>query len=230
MAGKRLGDAEFGAGLAAELVEEGVFAVVGGPDGDVAVPVNATLGDFPELTGVGVFGEFVEAAVDGHGLGVGGEGNNSGAGVEFYDTDFDFLSEGGGASVLVETRDFAVFFAVGEDGAGEVKKLGEAVNLIHVFEGPGEVFGSEEVVAFFEEEAFAHVFEAVAEGPANADRFFGEGIDLLALGVEGIFGEDPVDLVGGELLREVSLGINGKSWENRGHSYLGWTHFIRACV
>ena len=76
------------------MVEEGVFAVVGGPDGDVAVPGDAALGNFPEELGIGVFGEFVEAdvaPVNRHGLGIGGEGDDAGAGIEFNDADLDFF-------------------------------------------------------------------------------------------------------------------------------------------
>src|ERR1051326_8120231 len=58
-----------GAGLLGELVEEGVLAVVGGPDGKVAGPGDAGLGGLPEELGVWMLGEFVEAnvaAVNGH--------------------------------------------------------------------------------------------------------------------------------------------------------------------
>ena len=74
------------AGFVGEFVEEGIFAVVGGPDGEVVVPGDAALGGFPEETGVGVFGEFVEtdvAAIDRHGLGIGGESDDARAVVEF---------------------------------------------------------------------------------------------------------------------------------------------------
>ena len=54
-----------------ELVEEGVVAFVGGPDGHVVAPGDAALSGLPEEFSVGMFGEFVEAdvaAVNGHGL------------------------------------------------------------------------------------------------------------------------------------------------------------------
>ena len=86
-----------GAGLLGELVEEGVLAVVRGPDGEIATPGDTALGDFPKEIGVGVFGEFVEAdiaAVNGHRVGVGGEGDDAGAVIEFDVADFDFFGEG----------------------------------------------------------------------------------------------------------------------------------------
>src|SRR6266550_4236194 len=46
-----------------ELVEEGVFAVVRGPDGEVEAPGDAGLGGLPKELGVGVLGEFVEANI-----------------------------------------------------------------------------------------------------------------------------------------------------------------------
>ena len=121
-----------GAGFLGELVEEGVFAVVGGPDGEVEAPGDAALGGFPEEFGVGVFGELVEAdvaAVNGHGLWVGGEGDDAGAVVELDDADFDIVGEAGGAAAGVEARDGEVFFAVGDDRAGEVEELGENVAM-----------------------------------------------------------------------------------------------------
>ena len=59
------------AGLLGEFVEEGVFAVVGGPDGEVAGPGDAGLSGLPEEIGVGMLRKFVEsdvAAIDGHGI------------------------------------------------------------------------------------------------------------------------------------------------------------------
>jgi len=184
------------------LEEQGVLAVVRGPDSYVVAEGGAALGGFPQQTGVGVFGEFVEAdvaAVNGHGLGVGGEGDDAGAGVEFDDADFDFVGEAAGTAAGVEARDLDGLFAAGEDGFGEVKEVSELPDELHVFEGAGIIFGGEEVIAFFEAESFADVFEGVAVRPADADGFFGEGADLLALGVERVLGFDPVDLVEGEV-------------------------------
>ena len=193
-----------------ELEEEGVFAVVGGPDGEVVAEGGAALGGFPELPGVGMLGEFVEAdvaAIDGHGLGVGGKGDDAGAGVEFDDADFDFVGEAAGAAAGVEAGDLEGFFAAGEDGFGEVKEFGELPGELHVFEGGGIIFGGEEVIAFMEAEAFADVFEGVGVGPADADGFFGEGADLLALGMERVFVLDPMDLVEGEVGGEGWVGV-----------------------
>ena len=63
-----------GAGLLDELVEEGVFAVVGGPDGHIAGPGDAALGGLPEEFRIWVLRKFVDAdvaAMNGHGVGVG---------------------------------------------------------------------------------------------------------------------------------------------------------------
>src|SRR5580765_8533738 len=112
-----------GAGLLGELIEEGVFAVVGGPNGEVEAPGDAALGGFLEKLGVGMLGEFVEAdvaTVHGHGLRVGGEGDDAGAVIEFDDADFDFFGESAGTAAIVEAGDFDGFFAVGKDSGGEV--------------------------------------------------------------------------------------------------------------
>jgi len=55
-----------------------------------------------------VFGEFVEtdvAAVNGHGLGIGGESNDARAVIEFDDADFDFIGETAGAPFAIEPWD-----------------------------------------------------------------------------------------------------------------------------
>ena len=57
-----------------ELVEESVFAVVRGPDGDIARPGDAALGGLPEEFGIGMFGKFVDAdvaAMNSHGIRIG---------------------------------------------------------------------------------------------------------------------------------------------------------------
>ena len=164
-----------GTGFLGEFVEQSVFAVVGGPNGGVVAEGDAALGGLPEGFGIGMFGEFVEAdvaAIDGHGLGMGREGDDTGAVVEFDVADLNLVGESGGMELRVEAVDFEVIFATGDDGAGEVKEFGELVNLVHVFEGAGPIFGGKEVVAILEAEALTHVFEPVAEGPADADGFF----------------------------------------------------------
>jgi len=54
-----------------------------------------------------------------------------------------------------------ILFAVGEDGFGEIKDFGELVALADVFQGAEIIFGSEEIIAVFEPEPFAYVFESV---------------------------------------------------------------------
>ena len=99
----------------------------------------------------------------------------------------------------IERFYFDEIFAVAEDSAGVTEHIGEVVHMVHVLEGAGPVFCDEEVVAVGETEAFANVFEAVTEGPADADGFFGEGEDLFLCFMERVFGFDPVDLVEGEV-------------------------------
>jgi hypothetical protein len=209
-----------GAGLLGELVEEGILAVVSGPDGEVATPGDTALGDFPKEFGVGMFGEFVEsdiAAVNGHGMGIGGEGDDAGAVVEFDVADFDFFGEGGGLAEVVEAINFEAAFPVVDDGAGEVEELGKAFGLEHVFEGGGIIFGDEEVVAFGEAEAFADVFEAVTKGPANANGFLGEDEGALMSGAERFLGLNPVELVGDEVFGQEGVGVDGDGGEDGGH-------------
>ena len=43
------------------------------------------------------------------------------------------------SAVWIETRDFEEFFAVGNDGAGEVEDLEEGMGLADVFEGTGTI-------------------------------------------------------------------------------------------
>ena len=205
-----------------ELIEEGIFAVVRGPDGHVVVPGDAGLGGLPEEFGVWMFGEFVEAdvaAVNGHGVGVGGEGDDAGAVVEFDITDFDFFGEGSWSAFGVEGLHFDEILAMVKDGAGVAEHVGEFIDLIHVFEGAGPVFGDEEVVAVFEAEAFADVFEAVAEGPADADGFFREGEDLLFCFVEWVFGFDPTDLVVSKVFGEEGGGVDADEGEDGAHGF-----------
>ncbi len=201
-----------------ELVEEGVFAFVSGPDGHVMAPSDAALGGLPEELCVGMFGELVEAhvtAIDGHGLRMGGEGKDARLVVEFDVADFDFFFEGCGLSVGAEAFDFKVIFAVGDNGPGEVEEFGEVVSQTHVFQGTGVIFGGEEIIATGKVEAFAHVFEGVGISPTNADGFFSEGEGGSFLSMEIIFAEDPGDLVRHEVLGEPGVGIDFYCWENR---------------
>src|SRR5438067_2223535 len=108
-----------GAGFLGKLIEEGVFAIVGVPDGKVVTQSNAALGGFPEKFCVGMFGEFIEAdiaTVNSHGLGIGRESDDARAVVEFDDANFDLFDDGRWTAMLVELIDRHVLFAVGEDG------------------------------------------------------------------------------------------------------------------
>jgi len=209
-----------GAGLEGELVEEGIFAVVGGPDGEVVAPGDAALGGLPEELGIGVFGEFVEAdiaAIDGHGLGVGGEGDDAGVVVEFDVTDFDFFGEGGGEAGWVEAVDFEVLLSVRDDGAGEIEEIGEGFGLGDVFEGAGVIFGGEEVIAFGVAEALANVFKGVGPGPADADGFFCQGDGWFATGMEVFLGLNPIELVGEQVFGKERGGVEAEEREDGGH-------------
>jgi len=101
---------------------------------------------------------------------------------------------------------------MGDDGAGEVEEVGEFVDLVHVFEGAGPVFSGKEIIAFVEAETFADVFETIGVSPADADGFFGEGIGLFVLGVNGVLAEDPMELVRHEMFGEFGFGIDAGEW------------------
>ena len=105
---------------------------------------------------------------------------------------------------------------MGDDATGDVKDVGEFFAEAHVFERGRVVVGGEEVVAVFEVEAFADVFESIGVGPTDTDGFFGEDDGLFALGVEVVFGEDPEDLVGHEEAGEEGVTVDGDGGED-GH-------------
>ena len=194
-----------------ELVEEGVLAIVGRPDGKIMAQGDAALGSFPKEFCIGMFGEFVEAdiaAVNGHGLGVGGESDDPGAVVEFDHAGFDLLDDTGGMAMLIKLIDGQILWAVAEDAAGELENFGELVALIDVFERAGIIFGGKEIIPIFEPEPFADVFESVGIGPADADGFFGQSHGLFALLVNGFFGLDPGDLVRHEMFGERAVGVD----------------------
>src|SRR5437868_8250836 len=108
---------------------------------------NATLGGFPEKFGVGMFGEFIKAnipAINGHGLGIGGKGNDAGAVIEFDDADLYLFNDARGATLFIELIDGHFLLAVRKDGFSEIKDFGELIALPDVFESAGIIFGSEE--------------------------------------------------------------------------------------
>ncbi len=79
-----------------------------GPDGQIVAQSNAALSGFPQQLGVGMFREFVEAdiaAVNGHGLGIGGESDDARAVIEFDDADFDLFDDARWVAMLVELID-----------------------------------------------------------------------------------------------------------------------------
>ena len=197
------------AGLLDELVEEGVFAVVGRPDSHVGSPGNAALGGFPEKPGIGMFGEFIEAniaAIDGHGLRMRRESANGGAVVEFDVAHFQFVGEARRMALLIEARDFVGFLAIGDDETSGIEKISHLSAQAHVLEGALIIFG-----AIFKAEAFADIFESVGIGPADADGFFSEGKGLLAQGMNGVFGLNPMDLIGYEEAREQGVTVDSNA-------------------
>src|SRR5438105_14808234 len=97
-----------------------------------------------------MFGEFVDtnvAAVNGHGVRVRGEGNDTGAVLEFDVADLDFLGEGSRAPLGIEGRYFDEFFAVTQDRARVAHHTGDCINLVRVFERAGRGFGVKAVIA-----------------------------------------------------------------------------------
>ena len=209
-----------------ELVEEGVFAVVGGPDRKIVAQSDAALSGFPKKLCVRMLGEFVEAdvaAVNGHGVRVGGKGDDPGSVIEFDVTDFDFFRGRSGTAFRIEQVDSKVIFAVRDDGASVVEKFGGGMGRMDVLESAGIVFGDEEIIAFLVSKTFADIFEAVAKSPAYANRFFGESKSLLALSVEVVIGLNPDGLVEHEVFSEgggaVDFdgredGVHGTEWIN----------------
>ena len=210
------------AGFAGEFVEEGVFAVVRGPDCHIVAPGYTALGGFPEKPGIGVFSEFVEADVasmNGHSARVGGESNNTRAIVELNKADLYFISEAGGFAIGIKSGYGKVIFTVRDDGAGEIEQLSEAITKTHEFDGGGIIFGGKEVIAFFEAEPFTDVFETIGKGPADANGFFGQGEDLVASRVERIFGLNPMDLVLDEEPGEHGIGVDFYGRQDGGHFF-----------
>ena len=84
----------------------------------------------------------------------------------------------------VEAFYFDVIFAMGDDGAGEVEEAGKVLSKMHIFQGARIIFGGEEIIAVFKQDAFADVFEGIGVGPADADGFLGQDDGLFARGGE----------------------------------------------
>jgi len=118
-----------------------------------------------------------------------------------------------------------------DNGLGEIEELSKFFGLAHVFKGALIILGGEEIIALFEPQPFADVFEAVGVGPADADGFFGEGEGLFMLGMDGVFGLNPVDLVRHEVLGQSGIGIDFDGGEDGGHGRgvgLGERESVRA--
>ena len=203
-----------------ELVEEGVFAVVGGPDRKIVAQSDAALSGFPKKLCVRMLGEFVEAnvaAVNGHGVRIGRKSDDTRAVVKSDVTDFYFLGGRSGTACGIEQIDFEVIFAVRDDGASVVEKFGGGVGRMDVLESAGIVFGDEEIIAFLVSKTFADIFEAVAKSPAYANRFFGESKGLLALSVEVVIGLNPDGLVEHEVFGKGGGAVDFDGREDGGH-------------
>src|SRR4051812_1536824 len=210
-------------GLLSELVEKSIVTQVRGPDGQVVGPGDASLSGLPEEFGVGMFGKFIEtdvATVNGHGLGMGGEGNDARTVVEFDEADFYIVSGRGGFALGIEAVNFEVIFAMIDDGAGKGKQGSHVFGEAHVFESAGIIFGGEEIIAVFEVEPFADIFESIGIGLADLDGFFGEGEDLFALLVKFIFTQNPGELVRHEIFGEHGIGVEIEGREDGGHGWL----------
>jgi len=169
--GTTRGATEAAGGFAAEGVEEGIGAVVRGPDGEVETPGDAATGCSPEAFLIGVKGEFVEAdiaSVSAKSIGIRAKGEDARAVIELDIADLEILGKPGVFAVF-EHRHFPGIDAMGEDGFGVIEDFAELIAGGDVFDGGGLVFGGKEVVAPGIEQAFADVFESVGEGPADAN-------------------------------------------------------------
>src|SRR5437764_1368886 len=89
----------------------------------------------------GPVGDGGAATVSGHGLGMGGEGNDARTVVEFDEADFYIVSGRGGFALGIEAVNFEVIFAMIDDGAGKGKQGRHVFGEAHVFESAGIIFG-----------------------------------------------------------------------------------------
>ena len=107
---------------------------------------------------------------------------------------------------------------MGDDGFCEIADVGKFFCDAHVFEGAGVIFGGEEVIAIFEAQSFADIFEGVGVGPADADGFFSEGEDWLFALVERVFCVNPRDLIREEICADERFGVDVNEWEDGAHN------------
>jgi hypothetical protein len=164
-----------------------------------------------------MLGEFVQAhvtAINGHRLRVRREGDDPRAVVELDDTDLDVLGEAGWPPVFVGPVHGQVFFAVADHRSCQVEDLGKLVTLADVLQRAGIIFGGKEVVAVLEPKPFANILETVCIGPADPDRFLGQGDGLPMLLVDGFLGLNPCDLVRHEVFGELGIGVEGEGAED----------------
>ena len=82
-----------------------------------------------------------------------------------------------------------------------------------------------EVIAFAVAKPFANIFEAIRMGPPDADRFLSKGEHLPVLRMNGVFGLNPVDLVGQEVFGQGGVGIDVDGGEDGGHGGSGGLDF-----
>ena len=97
---------------------------------------------------------------------------------------------------------------MGDNGFCEIADVSEFFCDAHVFECAGVIFGGEEVIAIFEAQSFADIFEGVGVGPADANRFFSEGEDWLFACVERVFCVNPRDLIREEVCADERFGVD----------------------
>jgi len=107
-----------------KLVEQSVFTIMGRPNGQVVIPGDPALGGLPEQPGIGVLGEFIEAdvaAIDRHGLGICGEGDDARSRCRIDYANFDLFSETGRRRPWSSSRlERQALLAMAGDGASQV--------------------------------------------------------------------------------------------------------------
>ena len=94
-----------------------------------------------------------------------------------------------------------------QDGACEVEQFGETMGETHELQGAGMIFGCKQVIAVFELQSFADIFEGVAIGPADADGFFGQSHNAKSASAQGFLVENPAHLIRSEETGEAAFGV-----------------------